>query len=144
MRRELRATAQATAPITIARPDYLRLLDLAWVARAQSPAVGEFLLEEVERARIVEPESVPATVVTMGASVEFRDEHTGTQRSVTLVYPGEQDIELGRISILTPVGAALIGLSEGQSIEWRTPAGEERSLTVLRVVQPDADARGAS
>lgn len=144
MRRELRATAQATTPITIARPDYLRLLDLAWAARAQSPAVGEFLLEEVERARIVEPESVPATVVTMGALVEFRDERTGAQRSVTLVYPGEQDIELGRISVLTPVGAALIGLSEGQSIEWRTPAGEERSLTVLRVVQPDTDARGAS
>jgi regulator of nucleoside diphosphate kinase len=106
--------------------------------------VGEFLLEEVERARIVEPESVPTTVVTMGALVEFRDEHTGAERSVTLVYPGEQDIELGRISVLTPVGAALIGLSEGQSIEWRTPAGEERSLTVLSVVQPDTDARGAS
>jgi len=136
MRRELRAAAPQPASITIARPDYLRLLDLAWAARAQSPAVGEFLLEEVERARVVEPEEVPPQVVTMGSLVEYRDDRTGTQRTVTLVYPGEQDIELGRVSVLTPVGAALIGLSEGQSIVWRTPADEERSLTVLRVVQP--------
>lgn len=136
MRRELRDADRRQAPITIARPDYQRLLDLAWAAQAQSPAVGEFLLEEVERARIVEPQDVPAKVVTMGASVRFRDDATGAERTVALVYPGEQDIELGRISVLTPVGAALIGLSEGQSIAWRTPSGEERSLTVLSVAQP--------
>jgi regulator of nucleoside diphosphate kinase len=134
MRRELRSADQQQ--ITITRPDYLRLLDLAWAARAQSPAVGEFLLEEVERARIVEPKDMPSKVVTMGALVGFRDDTTGAERTVSLVYPGEQDIELGRISVLTPVGAALIGLSEGQSITWRTPTGEERSLTVLSVVQP--------
>ena len=98
--------------------------------------MGEFLLEEVERARIVEPKDIPPKVVTMGALVGFRDDTTGAERTVSLVYPGEQDIELGRISVLTPVGAALIGLTEGQSITWRTPTGEERSLTVLSVAQP--------
>lgn len=136
MRRELRGMDRQQVPITITRPDYLRLLDLAWAARAQSPAVGEFLLEEVERARIVEPKDIPPKVVTMGALVGFRDDTTGAERTVSLVYPGEQDIELGRISVLTPVGAALIGLTEGQSITWRTPTGEERSLTVLSVAQP--------
>jgi regulator of nucleoside diphosphate kinase len=124
------------APITITRPDYQRLLDLAWAARAQSPIVGEFLLEEIDRARIVEPQAIPPTVVTMGAQVAFRDDVTGQERRVTLVYPGEQDIALGRISVLTPIGAALIGLAVGQSLAFRTPAGEERSLTVLEVAQP--------
>jgi regulator of nucleoside diphosphate kinase len=123
-------------PITIARPDYERLLDLAWAARAQSPEVGEFLLEEIDRARVVEPQAVPPGVVTMGAIVAYRDDATDQERRVTLVYPGEQDIALGRISVLTPIGAALIGLAEGQSLAFRTPSGEERSLTVLEVVQP--------
>ncbi|MEK0085390.1 nucleoside diphosphate kinase regulator [Benzoatithermus flavus] len=137
MRRKIETiSATKHPPITITRSDYLRLLDLAWAARARSPEVGEFLLEEIDRAQIVEPQAIPRSVVTMGAMVDFRDDHTGQERRVTLVYPGEQDIELGRISVLTPIGAALIGLAEGQSIAFRTPAGEERSLTVLRVTQP--------
>jgi regulator of nucleoside diphosphate kinase len=69
----------------------------------------------------------------------FKDESTGEARTVSLVYPGEEDIDDGRISILTPVGAALLGLSEGQSIEWETRIGESRTLTVLRLLsQPSA------
>jgi regulator of nucleoside diphosphate kinase len=56
---------------------------------------------------------------------------------VTLVYPHEADLDAGRISVLTPVGAALIGLSVGQSIEWQSPTGGWRSLTVLRVHDPE-------
>lgn len=137
MRRRTETTSATTQPpITITRPDYLRLLDLAWAARARSPEVGEFLLEEIDRAHIVEPQAIPRSVVIMGATVDFRDDRTGQERRVTLVYPGEQDIALGRISVLTPIGAALIGLAEGQSITFRTPMGEEKSLTVLRVTQP--------
>jgi regulator of nucleoside diphosphate kinase len=72
----------------------------------------------------------------MGSQVVYRDEETGRIREVTLVYPHQADINLNRISVLTPVGAALIGLAEGQSIEFRTPTPERRSLTVL-VVRPD-------
>ena len=72
-------------------------------------------------------------VVTMGAQVDFWDDTTGQERRVTLVYPDEADLAAGRLSVLSPVGAALIGLSVGQSIEWETPSRGWRSLTVLRV-----------
>jgi len=69
----------------------------------------------------------------MDSEVEFRDETTGQVRRVTLVYPNEADVAVGRISVLTPIGAALIGLSVSQTMEWETPGGERRSLTILSV-----------
>jgi regulator of nucleoside diphosphate kinase len=72
----------------------------------------------------------------MESEVEFRDDVTGQVRTITLVYPKDADMNAGRISVLTPVGAALIGLSAGQSIEWQTPTGGRRSLTVLSVRPP--------
>lgn len=74
----------------------------------------------------------------MGADVTFRDDVTGKTRRVTLVYPHEADIDANKISVLTPIGAALIGLSVSQSIEWQTQTGHWRSLTVLDVHQPGA------
>jgi regulator of nucleoside diphosphate kinase len=72
----------------------------------------------------------------MGSRVRFRDDVTGQERTLTLAYPEDADISSGRISVLTPVGAALIGLSVGQSIEWETASGGLRSLTVLEVRGP--------
>jgi regulator of nucleoside diphosphate kinase len=69
----------------------------------------------------------------MGSEVRYCDNKTGEVRDVVLVYPHEADISLKRISVLTPVGAALIGLSIGQSIEFNTPGTRRRSLTVLGV-----------
>jgi regulator of nucleoside diphosphate kinase len=69
----------------------------------------------------------------MGSIVRFRDDTTAQTREVTLVYPDRADIAAGRVSVLTPIGAALIGLSEGQTINWQTPAGDWRPLTVLSV-----------
>jgi regulator of nucleoside diphosphate kinase len=69
----------------------------------------------------------------MGSTVGFVVEETGEQRTVKLVYPGEADIEQGRVSILTPVGAGLIGLRVGQSISWPTRSGEERLLRIESV-----------
>lgn len=88
------------------------------------------LAEELDRADIVAPEHVPDDVVTMHAQVRYVDESTGEQRSVVLVYPDEADASHGRISVLSPVGAALLGLATGQSIEWTFPNGPRR----LRVV----------
>jgi regulator of nucleoside diphosphate kinase len=99
-----------------------------------TPLVGEYLADELERAHIVEANDVEPTVVTMHARVVFRDESTGDVRAVSLVYPGEENIDEGCISVLTPVGAALLGLSEGQSIEWETLTGESRILTVLHLL----------
>jgi regulator of nucleoside diphosphate kinase len=119
--------------IVIAKPDYERLSNLVDSALA-TPLVGEYLAEELERAHIVEADEVQPTVVTMHSRIVFRNESTGDVRTVSLVYPGEEDIDEGCISVLTPVGAALLGLSEGQSITWETLTGESRVLTVLRLL----------
>jgi regulator of nucleoside diphosphate kinase len=72
----------------------------------------------------------------MGCEVEFRDDTTGKVQTVTLVYPEDADISQGKISVLTPIGAALIGVRVGHSITWETRTGEMRRLTVLQVREP--------
>ena len=120
-------------PIKLIREDYNRLLELA--AAGNSP-VAETLLHEVERARIDDGHA-DAAVVRMGSVVEFRDDESGRVRTIQLVYPKTADAAQDKFSVLTPVGAALIGLSEGQSIDWRTPEGDRKQLTVLKVQQED-------
>ena len=120
-------------PIKIRRADMERLAQLAEAAAETSPATAEFLAGEIERATVV-PDTAPlAGVVAMESEVIFRDDATGVQKQVILVYPKAANIEAGRISVLTPIGAALIGLSAGQAISFVTPSGERRSLTVMEV-----------
>ena len=133
------STRHESPPITVTRNDHERLSGLSEAAMQQMPHVGEFLADELDRARVVEADEIAPTVVTMNSRVEFKDDATGEQRTITLVYPGEQDIAEGKVSILTPIGAALLGLSEGQSIERETPKGDRRSLTVIKLhFQPQA------
>jgi regulator of nucleoside diphosphate kinase len=101
------------------------------------------LAEELDRADIVPLEHVPDDVVTMHARVRYLDETAGDTREVMLVYPDEADASQGRISVLSPVGAALLGLAAGQSIEWDFPNGPRR-LRVEAVSQPARDAEAAS
>jgi regulator of nucleoside diphosphate kinase len=126
--------ANTKPSIVVSDLDSSRLTDLALAAQARVPDVTGELLAEIERARIVSAASIPPTVVQMGSTVEYQSA-TGRRR-VTLVFPGEADIDAGRISILTPIGTALIGLSPGQSITWRTRDGREHELTVLAVEPP--------
>lgn len=120
-------------PIAITRVDCERLERLAVAAGGKFPEVSEFLSREVERAHVIEDfESLPGLVV-MGSEVTFRDDVTAQVRKATLVYPEDAGKGAHTISILTPVGAALIGLSVSQSIEFQTPSGGWRSLTVLGV-----------
>ena len=72
----------------------------------------------------------------MGCEVEFRDDTTGKVQTVMLVYPEDADISKGKISVLTPIGTALVGVRVGQSITWETRTGELRRLTVLQVREP--------
>lgn len=104
---------------------------------AAMPQVSELLLRETTRARTHRAAGIPADVVTMGAEVEYRDEASGVTRTVILAWPQDADIAAGRISILTPIGAGLIGLREGQQILWPDRDGRERDLTIVRVSQPD-------
>lgn len=120
------AHAANLPPIAVTTNDFDRLRVLAQA----STHAAQMLAREIDRARIIEPEAAGGELVTMGSRVCFRDDVTGQERTVTLVYPDTADIDAGRLSVLTPIGAALIGLSVGQSIEWETPAGGLRSLTV--------------
>lgn len=123
-------------PISVIAGDYDRLRQLADASAAKFPRVADFLSRELDRAQIVGPLHLLPGLVMMGSKVTYRDDSTGKTRTITLVYPHEADIDLSRISVLTPIGVALIGLSVSQSIEWQTQSGEWRSLTVLAVHQP--------
>ena len=128
-------------PILLSTRDYNRLADLARATLARFPADdAQLLLEELHRADIVPTGEIPSGVVKMNSYVEFRDDRTGTVRRVQLVYPYQANIKEGRISVLSLVGAALIGLAEHQPIAWRARNGGERSLTVLRAsAEPFSD-----
>ncbi len=89
------------------------------------------------RASIADAATMPANIVTMGAVVEYRS-GAGEHRRVELVFPVEADIAKNKVSILTPIGAALIGLSAGQSIGWTARDGRAQQLTVIRVEQPSS------
>ncbi|MCC7281401.1 MAG: nucleoside diphosphate kinase regulator [Acetobacteraceae bacterium] len=127
--------------IVVSEIDHRRLSDLATGALSKFPDVAEALAYEMDRAEVVAAGAVPQNVVQMGSVVEFRTE-AGQQRRITLVYPPEADISANRISILTPIGTALIGLAPGQSIRFATYDGREHALSVLGVEPPaesDAD-----
>jgi regulator of nucleoside diphosphate kinase len=96
------------------------------------------LREEIERADIVEPAAVPPTLVTMNSVVRFVDVESGKESEIKLVFPGHADGS-DRVSVLAPVGSALLGLSEGDEIDWPLPQGRKRRLRVLAVTyQPEA------
>jgi len=123
-------------PISLCLSDAERLRNLAEAASATYPQTTDFLAREVERAEILPDAWVRSGLVAMNSEVTFRDDFSFQERSITLVYPEEANVEMSRISILTPIGAALIGLSVGQTIEFQTPNGRWRSLTVLKASQP--------
>ena len=127
-------TATFVPPIVLTNSDHDRLSAIANIACRRENAIGHFLAEEMTRARVVASTEIAPSVVTMDSQVEFMDDQTGQVRRMKLVYPEHADILHDRISILTPVGAALIGLSEGQSMQWKTRQGKLKSLTVLKVV----------
>jgi len=121
--------------ITLAKSDPQKLSYLALAGPGSNdPEAADDLLHEIDRASIVDDASLPVDVVRMGSLVRFR---TGRdERTVLLVYPADADIASARISVLTPIGAALIGLRVGQSISFRTRDGRPQMLTVLRVLPP--------
>lgn len=122
--------------IVVSQDDHEKLIDLAEAAMERAPAVAEELLAEMDRADVLPAAELPANVIRMGTTLTYSADDQ--KRRVTLVYPADADIAQGRISILTPVGAALIGLSEGQSIRWTARDGRVHSLTIESVEAPEA------
>ena len=117
---------------------------LALQAEHRQPVVAAMLLEEIERAELYDDETLPDDAVRLGSDVDFVDEKTFQLRKVRLVLPGHANIAEGRISILTPMGAALYGLRTGDSIDWPDLDGKSRQIRIVRVVQGAADDRRQS
>ena len=95
--------------------------------------IAELLEEELGRASIVADEKAGQGFVSMNSRVRFKDLDIKKESEVTLVYPHEANLEEQKISILAPMGAALIGLRVGQQIEWPLPNGKARKIQVLAV-----------
>lgn len=129
--------------IRISKADHARLTALASAVAARSPDISDELTAELERARIVAADWMSAETVQMGSTVTFKTD-TCDEKTVTLVFPGDADISEGKVSILTPIGTALIGLSVGQSIMWTARDGRRHRLSVLSVSRSVPEGDGAS
>jgi regulator of nucleoside diphosphate kinase len=124
---------RAADALVVSREDYERLTNL--IERYQHgrfAALAADLDDELARATLVDAEAIPPDIVRMNGSVVFRFADTGESREVTVVYPEDADVEAGRISVLAPIGTALLGLGVGQRIQWPTPEGV-RPLEVMAV-----------
>jgi regulator of nucleoside diphosphate kinase len=124
--------------IVISKAEEKRLTSIATAASQRAPEASAALLGELERADVLPETAMPADVVRIGSIIEFEVDD-GRRMKVQLVLPENADINAGRISVLTPVGAALIGLSPSQSMEWSGNDGKERLLTVLAVSRSRSD-----
>ncbi len=121
----------ATLPsLILSQADFRKLSALL---RTAKPDIVELLEEELNRANILPEDEIPSDVVTMNSRIAFLDLDTKKEQTVTLSYPHEADIESGRVSVLAPVGAALIGLRVGQSIDWPLPERKTRRIQVTSV-----------
>ena len=118
--------------IIVSDADYERLTYLATASLERLPEVAQELLDEMDRAKVVKNGNVPADVVRMGSTVTFKSDD-GNTRTLKLVYPADESLDEHRISVMTSVGAALVGLSEGQSISWTARDGKHHRLTVTKV-----------
>jgi len=125
-------TRTRSTTLIVSDAEYERLTDLANASMERLPAVAQELLDELERAQIVGDKDVPKDVVRMGSTVTFKSDD-GNTRTLKLVYPADESLDEHRISVMTPVGAALIGLAVGQSISWTARDGKHHQLTVTKV-----------
>ncbi len=121
----------------------LRRLENLLEASAEQPADRDRghlheLEEELSRATVVSPQQIPSGVVTMNSRVRIVDVDSGEESVLTLVFPRQADIDAGRISILSPVGTALLGYHVGDTIEWPVPAGMRRIRIEEVLYQPEA------
>ena len=111
-------------------------------AAGMASPMAPLLEQELSRARWVDAEAIAPDVVTMNSRVVCEDESSGERHELELVYPHEADVDRRRVSVLAPVGAALLGLAVGSSIEWPLPGGRTTRVRVLAVpFQPEAAQR---
>jgi regulator of nucleoside diphosphate kinase len=129
------------ASIYITEPDYQRLSGLIKITRERNGVDGEYLnkLEaELDRAEIVDPKHIPADVITMRSKVRLKDLVSGEANTYSPVFPTEADFSEGKISILAPIGTAILGYKVGDTIEWPVPSGLRRLKVDEIIYQPEA------
>lgn len=119
--------------IVVSQHDMDRLDAMLESPQWRRHAAADALLAELARAEVRDAADMPAGVVGMHSRVECVDERSGDRHELTLVFPQEADVDAGKVSILAPVGSALLGLSIGQSIDWTTPEGRSLRLRVTAV-----------
>ncbi len=132
--------SEASKPsITVSSLDLARLEKLLEAPEYADQETALRLGDELARARVVAPGELPADVVSMNSSVTCVEEISGKEHHLTLAYPGNADAATGRVSVLAPIGAALLGLSVGQSIDWAAPDGRPLRVRVAAIsYQPES------
>lgn len=120
-------------PLIISHDDFQKISSLILIAESE---IGSLLEEELGRAKIVSSDQLPKDVVSIDSEVTFLDLDSQKERTLTLTYPHAADIQANRVSVLAPMGAALIGLRVGQTIDWPVPDNKVRRIKVVSVVQP--------
>lgn len=135
-----RHTSGLPPSLIISSHDFNRLEALLEPLALRHESAAVALLDELNRAEVLPPEQIPDNVITMHSTVDCVDEATGEKHHLTLVYPNEADVEKGHVSVLAPVGSALLGLSLGQTIQWLAPGNRDLQLRVTGIRhQPEAE-----
>ena len=128
-------------PIFITEFDLVRLRNLLFEAQSTDYRNSEYLEKlraEIDRAKVVAPQEIPSDVITMNSKVIIEDLDTKEEETYTLVFPDKADSRQGKISILAPIGTAMLGYEVGDTFEWDVPAGK-RKLRVKKILyQPEA------
>jgi regulator of nucleoside diphosphate kinase len=133
--------SQRKTSIYITEPDYERLSGLIETTRERHGLDKEYLsnLEaELDRAEIVDPKHLPPDVITMRSKVRLKDLVNGEANTYSLVFPKEADFSEGKISILAPIGTAILGYKVGDTIEWPVPSGLRRLKVDKILYQPES------
>lgn len=127
--------------INITRQDHQRLTEMLEEALARSSRDTNFLKElahELALAEAVEPQAVPPDVVTMNSRVILQDVDDGERTEYTLVFPDKANIEEGRLSVVSPIGTAILGYTKGSTVTWKTPGGPRQIKIADITYQPEA------
>ena len=134
-------SGEARPPIHLLATESDLIGDLALSAEHRHPVVAAMLLEEIERAELHQPDDMPDGSIRLDSYVTFVDERSKKVRNVQLVLPIDANIANGKISILTPIGAALYGLAAGDCISWPDLDGNERLIRIMAVEQVSPETR---
>jgi regulator of nucleoside diphosphate kinase len=137
----MKKRSKKATTIYITELDYNRLSGLIDRTRERNASDREYLnkLEaELERAEIVEPKAIPSDVITMRSKVRLKDLVSGESATYSLVFPTEANFADGKISVLAPIGTAILGYRQGDTIEWPVPSGLRRLKVEEILYQPES------